>query len=112
MKTSFSRDRGVVEAGRTGFLAWALNLLAASSHKPQAHSDLIAAFVAVTVAGQQGNSRRHPFPLHPFAVNKTCLRDLLTVTKLSHPRDETRLEYAANSRRPYRHSVPDENATV
>jgi hypothetical protein len=75
METSFSRERGVVEAGRTGFLAWALNLLTASSHEPRAHSDLIAVFVAVTVAGQQRNSRKAKrqgmkdkfFILPPFA---------------------------------------------
>ncbi len=39
------------------------NLLAAPSHEPKAHSGLLAAFVAITVAGQQGISHASSFPL-------------------------------------------------
>jgi hypothetical protein len=54
----------------------------------------------------------HLFPLHPSAVNKLVYDLLKTATKIWHPRGETRWEFAASSRQPYRRSAPVENAIV
>jgi hypothetical protein len=57
METSFPA-KGELLSRTDRFPGLGFNLLTESSHEPKAHSGFNAAFVAVTVAGQQRNSHR------------------------------------------------------
>jgi hypothetical protein len=71
METSFSRERGVV--GQDGQVSW----LERQTYSPRlpirSNSGLFAAFVALTVAGQQGNflssTLADPMPTLDFRIS-------------------------------------------